>query len=161
MNPRRGCLGLYVVLAAALAMSPQLPAWAQPAADVRVSSDSPRGWTPTPEQQGQAREAALSFLTALDQGDGARAYATLSEINRQQQSLETFESTLRKFNADAGAVVERRITTITWNKDPPNAPKPGVYVALDLVSRFAQVDRHCGYLVLYQTDAGQPFTVMR
>jgi hypothetical protein len=148
--------------AAALLTTTQIPAQAQaPQTEVRISSDSPPGWAPTAEQQSQASAAALAFLAALDRGDGAKAYATLAEINRQQQSLQAYETELRRFNADAGPVRERRISTITWTKDPPNAPARGVYAAVDLISRFAQMDRHCGYLMLYQADAGLPFTVMR
>ncbi len=57
--------------------------------------------------------------------------------------------------------MERRIVTVTWTNNPSNTPLPGVYVALDLVSRFANVDRHCGYLVLYQEPSGAAFQVMR
>jgi hypothetical protein len=58
-------------------------------------------------------------------------------------------------------VAERRITTVTWTKNPAHAPVPGVYAALDLVSRFANIDRHCGYLVLYQAPSGGAFQIMR
>ncbi len=72
-----------------------------------------------------------------------------------------FSQMLTAFNVKAGPVVERRITMLTWTKDPPGGPAPGVYAAFDLVSRFAKVDRHCGYLVLYQPPAGGPFRVAR
>jgi hypothetical protein len=162
MTLRRKQLGLCAALAAgALATSLPLRVWAQPPVQVLVSSDSPAGWAPSDAQVSQAKEAALAFLAALDRGDAAKAYASLSELNRQQQPLEAYQSELRKFNAEAGPVRERRITTITWTKDPPNAPAKGVYAAVDLVSRFAEVDRHCGYLMLYQPEEGLPFTVMR
>ncbi len=160
MTARRPPIRLTAALAAAaMAMSP--PAWAQPPVQLLVSSDSPAGWAPSDEQVSQAKDAAIAFLAALDRGDAAKAYANLAEINRQQQPFEAYQSELRKFNAEAGAVRERRITTITWTKDPPSAPAKGVYAAIDLVSRFAEVDRHCGYLMLYQAEAGLPFTVMR
>ena len=49
---------------------------------------------------------------------------------------------------------------ITWTKDPANAPAPGVYAAVDLASRFDNIDRHCGYIVLYQNNASTPFLVV-
>ena len=36
-----------------------------------------------------------------------------------------------------------------------------MYVALDLISRFVNVDRHCGYLMLYQAPSGGAFQIMR
>jgi len=41
------------------------------------------------------------------------------------------------------------------------APLPGVYAAVDIVRGFANVDRYCGFLVLYQTPSGGDFKVMR
>jgi hypothetical protein len=58
-------------------------------------------------------------------------------------------------------VKERRIVKLTWTKDPANAPAPGVYAVLDLASRFENIDRHCGYIILYQPDGGAPFLVQR
>ena len=36
-----------------------------------------------------------------------------------------------------------------------------MYAAVDLASRFENIDRHCGYIVLYQRDSGLPFLVVR
>jgi hypothetical protein len=33
--------------------------------------------------------------------------------------------------------------------------------AVDLASQFQNIDRHCGYIVLYQRDAASPFLVVR
>ncbi len=100
-------------------------------------------------------------MADMDSGKYEDAYAFLADIDRKDQSLADFTARIRQFNTRAGAVIERRIVTITWTKDPANAPLPGIYVALDLVSRFANIDRHCGYLVLFQAPSGGPFQVMR
>ena len=47
------------------------------------------------------------------------------------------------------------------DEESKDAPLPGIYAALDLVSRFANIDRHCGYLVLYQAPSGGVFQIMR
>jgi hypothetical protein len=36
-----------------------------------------------------------------------------------------------------------------------------VYAAVDIATRFANVDRHCGFVVLYQKSPGQDFEIMR
>jgi hypothetical protein len=128
---------------------------------VNVTSDSEKGWLPSEELEKQARKRAMDYLASEDSGRAADAYAFLAEIDRKDQPFGSFSDRLQQFNARAGAVVERRITTVTWTKNPAQAPLPGVYAALDLVSRFTNIDRHCGYLVLYQVPSGGAFQVMR
>ena len=119
------------------------------------------GWLPSEELERQARKTAIDFMAAMDEGNYAEAYAFLADLDRKDQTLPDFSDSLRQFHMRAGSVVERRIVTVTWTKNPADAPLPGVYAALDLVSRFANIDRHCGYLVLYQAPSGGVFQVMR
>jgi len=128
---------------------------------VNVTPDSTPGWLPSEDLEHQARRTALDYMADMDSGKYAEAYAFLADIDKKGQSLSAFSDRLRQFNARAGAVVERRVVTITWTKNPAQAPLPGIYVALDLVSRFANIDRHCGFLVLYQSPSGDGFQVMR
>jgi Protein of unknown function (DUF4019) len=128
---------------------------------VNVTTDSTPGWLPSPELEEQAKKTAVDFMAAMDGGRYAEAYAFLAEIDRKDQTLSDFSNRVRQFNSGAGAVIERRITTITWTKNPAHAPLPGIYAALDLVSRFANIDRHCGFVVLYRAPSEQSFKVMR
>jgi|SRR5579859_1228523 len=136
------------------------PAAAQ-APVVNVTSDSAPGWLPSTDQARAASEAALAYLAAKDTGGADAAYAMLEESNKALQPFADFSRGLAAFNNQAGAVAERRIVTVTWTKDPAQAPKPGVYAAIDIVSRFANIDRDCGYLVVYQSPTGGPFRVSR
>jgi hypothetical protein len=156
----RSTIILALLASVCLAASGPL-ALAQSIRQVDVTSDSAVGWIPTVEQEDAARKAATDFLAALDNGDAKTAYALLNQGNQRLQPFAPFSRKLREFRAVAGAVKERRIVKVTWTKDPPSGPSPGIYVAIDLVSRFAKVDRHCGYLVVYQPSAGGPFLVMR
>ncbi|MBL6853697.1 MAG: DUF4019 domain-containing protein, partial [Alphaproteobacteria bacterium] len=108
-----------------------------------------------------ARGTAAVYLAAMDAGKYAEAYALIAPLLQKDETLAAFSDRVARFNARAGAVLERRITTVTWTKDSPNAPLPGTFVALDLVSRFANIDRSCGFLVLYQAPTAGGFTVMR
>lgn len=128
---------------------------------VNVTSDSVPGWLPSEELEEQAKRTALDFMTDMDGGKYAEAYVFLADIDRKNQTLSDFSERIRQFNARAGAVLERRIVTVTWTKDSAKAPFPGIYAAIDLVSRFANIDRHCGYVVLYQAQSGHSFQVMR
>lgn len=148
-------LGSLLLLAAAA------PSLADGARQINVTVDSAPDWIPSEDLERAARATATDYLAAADQGRYADAYALLADFDRKDQPFSAFSERLRKFNAKAGAVKERRIFRIAWTKDPKQAPAPGVYAALDLVSRFANIDRHCGYVVLYQPPEGGAFRVMR
>jgi hypothetical protein len=128
--------------------------------EVSVTKDSAPGWVPSAELEDSARRAASAYLDALDQGHFLDAYALRADNNRQD-SFDNFSDRVKTFNALSGAVIERRLTKITWTKNPANAPAPGIYAAIDLVSSFKNIDRDCGYVVLYQPPAGGDFRVIR
>jgi hypothetical protein len=132
-----------------------------PPRQVNITSDSAPGWVPSVELEQAARDTALAYLADEDRGRAAEAYALRDRGLQAMEPREAFTDSLVKFNALAGPVTLRRIVQITWTKDPAQAPAPGVYAAIDLVSRFTNVDRHCGYLVLYQPPEGGPFRVSR
>lgn len=138
-----------------------LPANADAPREVNVTSDSQPGWYPSVEQSEAAERAARGYLAAEDAGKVEEAYPLLSDLNRQHLSFVEYKMQVGSFNARAGTVIERRFVKVAWTKDSPDAPLPGIYAAIDLASRFANVDRHCGYLILYQSNEGGDFTVMR
>lgn len=100
-----------------------------------------------------------AFLSALDRGDPATAFALMTDGQKAIQTFEQFARRLARLNSQARPVKERRIVRVTWTKDPSNAPAPGIYAAVDLVSHFTNIDRHCGYIVLYKPD--HPHTSFR
>ncbi len=128
---------------------------------INLTPDSAPGWIPSEDLEQAARNALADYFAAQDSGRLPAAYARLSDIQTQHLSFEEYSKIARTFNDKVGALIERRITTLTWTKDPPQAPAPGVYAAFDLVGRFAKADRYCGYLILYQPPAGGGFGVMR
>jgi hypothetical protein len=133
----------------------------KPIESVNVTSDSAPGWLPSSEERKEAPAVAQSFLAALDRGEYQRAYDLMTDLQRTDTKYDEFVKRTAAFNQMAGAVKERRITKVTWTKDPAQAPAPGIYAAIDLRSRFENVDRHCGYLMLYQPDTSTAFKVMR
>ena len=141
--------------------STHAPAAAAAASEqINVTSDSAPGWVPSAEQRTQVPEATREFLDALDTGQYQKAYGLMGEGQRALESFDRFSKRIGEFNATAGAAKQRRIVKITWTKDPAKAPAPGVYAAVDLASRFDKVDRHCGYIVLYQSNPSTPFLVV-
>jgi hypothetical protein len=149
------------IIAVHLLVAPNVALSADTPRVVNVTSDSEKGWLPSEALERQARKTAVDYLADTDSGKYAEAYAFLADIDQKDQPFPAFSNSLRKFNKRAGPSVERRIVTVTWTKNPAQAPLPGIYVSLDLVSRFANIDRHCGYLVLYQAPSGGDFRLMR
>jgi hypothetical protein len=129
--------------------------------EINITPDSAPGWLPSADQRAQVPQVIGDFLAALDGGQYEKAYDLQTEGQRRLETFDAFAKRVTKFNAQAGPVKERRIVKITWTKDPAHAPAAGVYAAVDLVSRFALIDRHGGYIVLYHRDAPAPFQVMR
>jgi len=132
-----------------------------PVREINVTSDSEPGWLPSIEQSHLAEAAAKDYLAAADSGNAESAYQYFSDLNKQNMSFDAYKSNLRQFNAQAGPLIEHQIVKVTWTKNSPSAPIPGVYAAIDLASRYANVDRDCGYLILYQPPPGGDFRVMR
>jgi hypothetical protein len=128
---------------------------------INITSDSAPGWLPSVAQSDSAEKAAHDYLAAEDIGRVEEAYGYLADLNKQHMPFAEYKANIEEANAKIGSVIERRIVKVTWTKDSPQAPIPGVYAAIDLISRFANADRHCGFLILYQAPTGGDFKVMR
>jgi hypothetical protein len=129
--------------------------------EINVTSDSVPGWLPSADQRVSVPQITQDFLAALDSDQYQKAYDLMADSQKALETFERFSKRVREFKAQAGAAKVRRVVKITWTKDPANAPAPGVYAAVDLASQFENIDRHCGYIVLYQRDAASPFLVVR
>jgi hypothetical protein len=129
--------------------------------EINVTTDSAPGWVPSAVQRAKIPQVTAEFLAALDGGQYEKAFSLQADGRNALEPFERFAERVKTFNAQAGAVRQRRVVKITWTKDPAAAPSPGIYAAVDLESQFENIDRHCGYIVLYQPDASSPFLVVR
>ena len=129
--------------------------------EVNVTSDSAPGWVPSETQEQQVILATKGYFSALDSGEYQKAYDMMAQINKQSLPYPQFMEQRRRFHDQAGSVLRRSTLKITWTKDSANAPFPGVYAAVDVAGKFANVDRECGYVVFYQQPSGGDFQVMR
>lgn len=118
-------------------------------------------WAPSEQQQQQARATAETYWTAGDRNDAHAAYAVLGPGLAEMMPEQQLTANLAQFVTLAGPLTERRIARTTWYKDPPGGVGPGAYVAFDIVARYANIDRYCGYLIAYQRDEDAPFVVLR
>lgn len=148
-------------IVATMCLAFALSAHADAPREINITSDSAPGWYPSVEQSAAAEKAARAYLATEDAGNAEEAYKFFSDLEKKDTPLEEFKANVAHLRAELGAPIERRIVKVTWTKDSADAPIPGIYAAIDLASRFEKADRHCGYLILYQPDAGGDFQVMR
>lgn len=115
----------------------------------------------TPEEdQKQVEALTYQYLKAKDSGDFAKAYGFFADSMKATAPQESWSNDAKKFSALSGPVTSRRIRKITRYDNPPSAPRPGVYIAADLVSQFQNMDVHCGYVVWHGQPDGS-FRVIR
>ena len=131
------------------------------AAEINVTTDSAPGWMPTVDERQRAIEIFKNYLDAIEGERYAEAYDLYAADMKSDMTLAQFAQDEMKFKAMAGAVRFWRVLKVTWTKDPARAPYPGIYVAIDLASQYVNVDRDCGYIVLYQASSGDAFAIMR
>src|SRR6266487_2385999 len=129
--------------------------------EINITSDSAQGWLPSEELERNAKDTVERYFAAMDGGRYRDAYEMMSDANKAQLSYKQFEQQSKQFQAQAGPLRRRDILKITWTKDPADAPYPGIYAAIDEASSFRNVDRQCGYIILYQRPAGGAFEVIR
>ena len=162
MNPRLNWT-MSVLMGLAATMGPVKAQGQAPrvANEINVTSDSAPGWVPSESQRRDVIRAAIDFFASLDAEQYERAYAMMAEPNRRSLPVQQFIGQNRAFFAKSGALKGHTILKVTWTKDPPKGPFPGIFAAIDVASQYANVDRHCGYVVLYQKTDNDRFEIMR
>ena len=110
-------------------------------------------WQPSAGDQQAVLAASHSYFSAKDTGRYRDAWSMLAESMKAANPAASWQRSAADMNARAGAVRARRVTEITWYRNPPDAPRPGVYVAADYSGEFEKLEFVCGYLIwLLQPD---------
>ena len=110
-------------------------------------------WQPSPADVEAVLDRTNTYLAAKDSGRFRDAYDMLSPTNQAMATFETWSGQARAFNSEAGASRGRQLIRVTWYNDPPGAPVPGIYAAVDFNGDFAGLHFLCGYVVwLLQPD---------
>lgn len=128
----------------------------------KAAAAPPAMTRPSTPEEGQKQVEALTYryLKAKDSGDLAKAYGFFADSMKATAPQESWSIAEKKFSAQSGPVTSRRIRKITRYDNPPSAPRPGVYIAADLVSQFQNMDIHCGYVIWHSQPDGS-FQVIR
>ncbi|WP_380875375.1 hypothetical protein ACFB49_04390 [Sphingomonas sp. DBB INV C78] len=115
---------------------------------------------PDETTQRKVIEDSYAYFKAKDGGNFDRAYALIGPSMKGYLKEDLYEAESARFNAEAGKAEERRVVRLTWYRDPPDAPAPGLYVAADFRSKFPNIYLHCGYLMWHQEKDGS-FRIVR
>lgn len=140
--------------AASLRLTQALHCGAATPSPVSQTSPKPEGWQPTADDQATVERQTYRYLNSKVTGDYVSAYAMFTDSMKDATHFDSWQTSVQSFNARAGQLLKRKIRKITWYKDPPSAPLPGIYVAADYASEFSDVPIHCGYVAWYRTPNG-------
>jgi hypothetical protein len=132
-----------------------------PAREINITSDSQPGWTPTIELEAQAEATVERFWTAVTSERTDDAYALAGPGLTEGMTKAQFKQHAADSLAKTGKPLDVRFVKVTWTKDSPRAPEPGLYVAIDIEAKFERASRYCGYIVLHQKAPNAAFTVSR
>lgn len=105
-------------------------------------------------------ELSGQYFAAVEQGHDADAFALTAPEMTGGASVEDWIAASDQRRVGLGAVVSRQVAKLTWYPNPPNSPRPGLYVAVDYVAGWTLQDE-CGYLIWFRPDAQTPFRLTR
>lgn len=128
---------------------------------VNITSDSAKGWMPSEKLEESAVAAAEDYFSHIDSGRYTDAYAMMADVFRNKASEAQFVEQNQTLRQATGALLSRKLLKTTWTKDPTDGPSRGVFAAIDIASTYENVDRSCGYIVLYQPSDDDDFQIMR
>lgn len=115
----------------------------------------------TPAEAEEVRRLGETYLGHLDRGEYDHAHAMFSADMRRMAPLPAWRETTQATRAEWGALAGREQVRITAYRDPKDAPRPGLYIAVDYVSRYANLAQHTQYLVWHREREGDAFALIR
>ncbi len=148
MVVRRGAIAAGAVLLG-LAPMPFVVAAAQPQS-IEQAGDAAHD--AALERAVVARTAA--YFKARDARGYDRAYAMIADSMRAYLTPELFRDSAARFVDEAGRPGGVEVHRLSWYRDPPDAPQPGLYVAADFTAHYANIELMCGYLMWRQGADG-------
>lgn len=83
-------------------------------------------WSPSDAEKESVEKAAHRYLAARSAGPYADAYGLLSDFLKGSSSLESWSIQADTASKRRGGIEQVSIKKITWYKDPPSAPLPGI-----------------------------------
>lgn len=111
-------------------------------------------FAPSDADERTIAELSERFLKARDAADLAGARAMFPP-DWPEAAQKAWAADLAAFDRLAGPGTKQAISQISWFENPPAAPAPGVYAAVDYGRTFERVKTACGFIVWRrQADGG-------
>ena len=123
----------------------------------RRENTSAKEWRASDSDNAAIVALTYRYLAAEDAGNLDEANALMEPS--MMAAVPDWRATVKYFNSVAGGVKTRTIRAINWEKDPVRASAPGVYVSVDFVGQFENVDIECGYVSWHRQADGSYLAV--
>lgn len=118
-------------------------------------------YVPSAADSAEIQRLSARYFEHVDRKEYDAVYAMFTDGMRAAAPFREWQDLLRETHRDWGKLEQRKLTNVTWYDNPPNAPQPGLYVAVDYVSRYANLAQHTEFLVWYRERDGLPFALTR
>ena len=92
------------------------------------------------------------WLTYKDTGDSINSFDMVSK--KYVSSLDAWQSTLNQEQDELGKLLSRELIRAVAYQDPPSAPAPGLYIAVEYNSVYEKAKKHFQYIVVHSADEG-------
>lgn len=106
-----------------------------------------------------AEALAARWLDLVVKGDGKASFDLLAAPFQALQTRTGWQKALDETRAVLGLLRKRTLRRIVWMQDPPGAPLPGTYAAVEFDSVFDQTNSHSQTVMLH-SGHGEPFRVI-
>jgi hypothetical protein len=119
-----------------------------------IAQPAATSFSPSDADERTVADLSERFLKVRDTADlaGAREMFPPEWPEAAQKS---WVADLAAFDRVAGKGTKQAISRISWFENPPAAPAPGVYAAVDYARTFERVKTACGFIVWRrQADGG-------
>ena len=128
---------------------------------INVTTDSAPGWLPSEALEAEADKMLKSYFRTFDMGNDRGLWELTDEGFKTITTFAAFQAGNIKTRANLGRLKKLDVLKVTWTKDPAEAPRPGIYVAIDFAGQFTRAKRQCGYVVLFKATENDPFHLGR
>ena len=118
-------------------------------------------YVPSEADSAEIQRLSSRYFEHMDRKEYDAMYAMFTDGMRATAPFREWRTFMRESRRDWGKLEHRAQANVTWYNDPPNAPRPGLYVAVDYVSRYAELAQHTEFLVWYRERDGMPFALTR
>lgn len=127
----------------------------------RSSLASAEDYIPSTADSAEIQRLTDRYFKLLDNRDYAAAYAMQTPGMQATMPFHEWFAISQRSRQQLGDLQERKQTKVTWYLDPPDSPGPGLYAAVDFVSRYANSRQHSEYLVWFREKKPDAFMLTR